>query len=59
MWLPAEFVVRQSLEGLDAGRLFVIPGWGYRWFLHFYALLPMPARHWMGARSSGYRRSKQ
>src|ERR1700686_4024369 len=29
-WMPAEFVVRESLRGLKEGQLFVIPGWRYR-----------------------------
>jgi uncharacterized protein len=29
-WTEADFVVRESLRGLDRGRLFVIPGWRYK-----------------------------
>src|SRR5439155_5068639 len=27
MWMPAEFVVEESLRGLERGKLYVIPGW--------------------------------
>jgi uncharacterized protein len=30
LWMPADFVVDESLKGLDARKLFVIPGWKYR-----------------------------
>ena len=30
LWMPADYVVEKSLEGLEAGRLFVIPNWKYR-----------------------------
>lgn len=30
LWMSAESVVEASLQGLDRGRLFVIPGWHYR-----------------------------
>lgn len=30
MWISAEDVVRESLRGLDRGKLFVIPGWRYK-----------------------------
>lgn len=32
-WMKADFVVAESLRGLRAGRLFVIPGWRYRWLV--------------------------
>ena len=28
--MTADFVVAESLRGIDAGKLFVIPGWRYR-----------------------------
>lgn len=30
LWMPAEYVVEESLKGLEANRLFVIPNWKYR-----------------------------
>jgi len=40
LWMPAEYVVGASLEGLAAGKLFVIPGWKYRLAAGFSSLLP-------------------
>jgi short-subunit dehydrogenase len=39
-WSTAEQVVDASLEGLDRGRLFVIPGWRYRMLVAALGLLP-------------------
>jgi uncharacterized protein len=39
-WTTAEFVVEESLRGLRAGKLFVIPGWRYRMLVAFYRLAP-------------------
>jgi hypothetical protein len=58
MWLKAENVVRESIEGIEAGRLFVIPGWGYRAFLRVYAVLPAAWKHRLGMRTSSYRKKK-
>jgi uncharacterized protein len=30
LWMPAEFVVAESLRGLDRGKLYVIPNWKYK-----------------------------
>lgn len=30
LWMDAGYVVEESLKGLEAGKLFVIPGWQYR-----------------------------
>ncbi|MFN0105882.1 MAG: SDR family NAD(P)-dependent oxidoreductase, partial [Bryobacteraceae bacterium] len=32
LWLPAERVVRESLDALASGRMTVVPDWRYRWF---------------------------
>lgn len=54
LWMSADFVVEQSLQGLDRGRLFVIPGWHYRWLVRLLALVPRPLLYW-GALRAGRR----
>jgi short-subunit dehydrogenase len=39
-WMPVDFVVRESLRGLREHRLFVIPGWRYRWLIRLVGLAP-------------------
>ncbi|MFN0103592.1 MAG: SDR family NAD(P)-dependent oxidoreductase [Bryobacteraceae bacterium] len=51
MWLKAEDVVRESLDCFAPGRLYVVPDWRYRWFVHLYPKLPMSLRLWLAARS--------
>lgn len=51
LWLRAEDVVRESLDALAAGRLYVVPDWRYRWFVHLYPKLPNSLRLWLAARS--------
>jgi len=41
LWMPAEFVVEESLKGLESGKLFVVPGWKYRVGVAIGELLPM------------------
>jgi len=55
MWLPADRVVRESLEGLDRGKLIVIPGLRYRSMMRFYAMLPRAVKRALGARAPRYR----
>jgi len=43
-WLDAEFVVRESLDALERGTLFVIPGAIYRWTARVLRLLPSGLR---------------
>jgi hypothetical protein len=43
-WRSAEFVVDASLEGMRRNRLFVIPGWRYRWLVALLTKLPSAAR---------------
>jgi len=45
-WMPAEFVVRESLRGLKEGKLFVIPGWRYRFIARLVSLVPRPLFMW-------------
>jgi short-subunit dehydrogenase len=39
-WTTAEFVVSESLRGLETGKLFVIPGWRNRALVCLYRLAP-------------------
>ncbi len=40
LWMSADFVVEESLRGLDAGKLFVIPGWRYKLIVAATKMLP-------------------
>lgn len=51
MWLQAADVVRESLDNFVPKRLYVIPDWRYRWFVHLYPKLPMSIRLWLAARA--------
>jgi short-subunit dehydrogenase len=50
-WMSAEYVVGESLRGLDRGDLFVIPGWRYRWLVRILSRLPTSWRLRLQARS--------
>lgn len=56
MWLPVERVVRESLDGLRAGKLFVIPGRRYRSGLRAYELMPDSWRRRIGMGSAAFRK---
>jgi len=58
MWLSAERVVRESLDGLKTGKLFVIPGRRYRSMLRAYFLLPPRARRSMIVSGASRRQRK-
>ena len=51
LWLQSADVVRESLESFKPGRLYVVPDWRYRWFVHLYPKLPMSLRLWLAARA--------
>jgi short-subunit dehydrogenase len=53
-WLSADFVVSESLRGVDRGQLFVIPGFRYRWIVRLLSLVPRPLIYW-GAIRAGRR----
>ena len=38
--MPADYVVRQSIDALENGKLFVIPNWKYQLAATFSSLLP-------------------
>ena len=40
LWMSADFIVETSLNGLDKGKVIVVPGWIYRTLVTF--LRPMP-----------------
>jgi hypothetical protein len=41
LWMPADFVVEESLQGLEKGKLFVIPSWKYRLGAAFAEWMPV------------------
>jgi short-subunit dehydrogenase len=49
-WMPADFVVRESLRGLKKGSLFVIPGWRYRAIVRLAKLVPRSIFEWGATR---------
>ena len=53
-WMSADFVVSESLRGLDCGDLFVIPGFRYRWLVRILGLVPRRMIYW-GAIRAGRR----
>lgn len=40
LWMTADFVVEQSLRGLDQGKLIVIPGWRYKMVVAGMKMIP-------------------
>jgi hypothetical protein len=55
-WMSAEYVVRESLQGLDRGKLFVVPNWKYRWLVRVASRLPSAWRMALERRSPHKRR---
>jgi short-subunit dehydrogenase len=55
-WMRAEYVVRESLQGLDRGQLFVVPNWKYRWLVRVASRLPSSWRLALERRSPHKRR---
>ena len=43
--MPAEEVVEASLEGLEKGKLFVVPGWRYKLLVSLLRMLPRGVLH--------------
>jgi uncharacterized protein len=58
-WMPAEFVVDESLKGLEARKLYVIPGWRYKLLVAVGMRLPTSWRMAMQRKSSHQREAKQ
>ena len=44
-WMPAEEVVTASLEGLEKGKLFVMPGWRYKLLVAIIRVMPRGVLH--------------
>jgi uncharacterized protein len=44
LWMPAAFVVEESLRGLDRAKLYVIPGWRYKLLVALGTRLPVGMR---------------
>jgi len=57
LWMPADFVVEESLRGLDRGTMFVIPGWRYKFLVWIMKLVPSGLMRSTSIRAS--RRYKQ
>src|SRR5271157_544697 len=51
LWMPADFVVRESLRALASGKLIVIPGWRYKLIVAIGTRLPLSWRLWMERQS--------
>jgi short-subunit dehydrogenase len=49
-WMPADFVVAESLRAFRQGKLFVIPGWRYRILLRVIKLVPRSLILWGSAK---------
>jgi short-subunit dehydrogenase len=56
LWMTSEFVVNESLSGLDQRKWLVIPGWRYRWFVTWFTRLPLWLREAIQLRTP-YRRN--
>ena len=50
LWLTADFVVDESLRGLDRGKLYVVTGWIYRLIVAFAKIAPAPLVHALNRR---------
>ncbi len=59
LWMTSDFVVEESLRGLDAGKLFVIPGWRYKLIVAATKLLPDALLRRAYVRGARRRRPKQ
>jgi short-subunit dehydrogenase len=51
LWMPAEFVVEESLKALGKRKLIVIPGWRYKLVVFFGRRIPVWLRLKLEARS--------
>ena len=51
LWMPADFVVEESLRGLERGKLYVIPGWRYKLMVAIGTRLPLGLKLAIQARS--------
>ncbi len=51
LWMTADFVVSESLNGLEKDRLFVVPGWRYKLGVAIIPHLPQALYHWGAIRA--------
>lgn len=58
-WMTAADVVAESLKGLDHGRVFVVPGFGYRLMVALGGLLPISWRMYVEGKRSPHRRARE
>jgi len=58
LWMPAAWVVSESLRGFDRGELIVIPGWHYRWIVRFIRMMPGSWMRWISVRFARKRRER-
>ena len=56
LWTPVEKVVDTSLEGLKRGKLFVVPGWRYKFIVSLLGLIPRPLLHATSSWGPGVRK---
>jgi len=52
LWMPADFVVEESLRGFDRRAVFVIPGWRYKLLVWVMRLVPSSLMRWGSIRAA-------
>jgi short-subunit dehydrogenase len=57
-WMPARFVVSESLRGFDQGERIVIPGWRYRWIVRAMRVIPDSWMRWISISYARQRRKR-
>jgi len=59
-WMPAKDVVEASLQGLEKGKLFVVPGWRYELLVSLIRMMPRGVLHYALTRGpASLRRERQ
>ena len=59
-WMPAEDVVAASLQGLEKGKLFVVPGWRYKLLVSVIRIMPRGVVHYALTKGpAGLRRERK
>jgi len=58
LWMPAAFVVSESLRGFDRGALFVVPGWHYRCIVWLIRVMPASWMRWISVHYARQRRQR-
>jgi short-subunit dehydrogenase len=57
LWATGDQIVEESLRGLRANRVIVIPGWRYRLLIRLNQCLPRPVAHFMALAYGGRNRN--